>query len=141
MIQFSNADRSVSLRGRTAIKDGVRKLFRKEGKTLVGLRYIFCSDAYLLQINRDFLQHDYYTDIITFEMSESDARGVEGEIYISIDRVRDNAASVGVSVREEMLRVICHGALHLCGYEDKTETDQKKMRAAEDRYIRLIEGA
>lgn len=138
MIQFSNADVTPSFKGKTALKGMLRDLFEQEGKKLTSLHYVFCSDEYLLQINKDFLQHDYYTDIITFEMADNPPTGVEGEIYISVDRVRENARDLGIRFYEELLRVIFHGALHLCGYKDKTEKDAKRMRGMEDKYLGLF---
>ena len=98
------------------------------------LNVIFCSDEYLLDINRRYLQHDYFTDIITFDLA---AKGgaVNGEIYISIDRVKENARSVGVSFNNELHRVIFHGVLHLCGLKDKKESDKKVMRREEDKLL------
>jgi rRNA maturation RNase YbeY len=113
-------------------------MFHVEKQRLTSLQYVFCSDDFLLQINKDFLQHDYYTDIITFEMGDTAASGVVGEIYISTDRVKDNAASLSIGFQEELLRVVFHGALHLCGYKDKTPTERAKMREAEDRYLSLL---
>ncbi len=98
------------------------------------MTYIFCSDEYLLQINREHLKHDFYTDIITFDLSET-GRQTIGEIYISIDRVREDAGYLGVTIKEELHRVIFHGALHLCGYKDKTPKHARQMRAAEDRCL------
>ena len=140
MIHFSNADVTPSFKGRTALKGMLQDLFEQEGRKLTSLHYVFCSDEYLLQINKDFLQHDYYTDIITFEMADSPRAGVEGEIYISVDRVRENARDLGVRFYEELLRVIFHGALHLCGYKDKTEKDAKRMRGMEDKYLGIFQG-
>jgi rRNA maturation RNase YbeY len=113
----------------------VRDLFKKEKTKLEQLRYIFCSDEYLLQINKEHLNHNYYTDIITFDLSEK-GTGTIGEIYISIDRVRDNAQNYEVPFKHELLRVIFHGALHLCGYKDKSNKDQQLMRKAEDKYLK-----
>jgi probable rRNA maturation factor len=124
----------VSFSQRTLVKEVIRNLFKKEKTKLEQLQYIFCSDEYLLQINKQHLQHNYYTDIITFDLSEP-GQGVTGEIYISIDRVRDNAQNYEVSFKHELLRVIFHGALHLCGHKDKTEKDQTLMRKAEDKYL------
>jgi rRNA maturation RNase YbeY len=136
MIQFANADVSVNLRYRATLKEILTGLFKKEATKLASLQYVFCSDEYLLSINREFLNHDEYTDIITFDLSPDPARGgVEGEIYISLDRVRENADGLGVSVQEELLRVIFHGALHLCGYKDKTRAQAKTMRAKEEEYL------
>lgn len=125
---------SVSLRERTGLKKRIEGIFINEKKKLGTLNYIFCSDRRLLEINRQYLQHDDYTDIITFDLSESKTETI-GEIYISIDRVRDNANQLKVSFKKELVRVIFHGALHLCGYGDKTEKDKKSMRAREDYYL------
>ena len=126
----------ASLTQRTLLKSFITSIFRKEGQRLASLSYVFCSDEYLLEINRSYLQHDYYTDIITFDLS-SESDWIEGEIYISIDRVRDNALEFDRPLKEELLRVVFHGALHLCGYKDKTPKDSKLMRAKEDEYLRL----
>ena len=96
----------------------------------------FCTDQYLLDINKRFLKHDYFTDIITFNLADPNGK-IEGEIYISVDRVRENSKKMQVSLREELHRVIFHGALHLCGYGDKGDKEKKKMTTAEDRYLRL----
>ena len=125
----------VSFSQRTLVKEVIRDLFKKEKTTLEQLRYIFCSDEYLLQINKEHLNHNYYTDIITFDLSEQSGQ-IIGEVYISIDRVRDNAATLDVTFKEELHRVIFHGALHLCGYKDKTAKAEKEMRAAEDRCLK-----
>lgn len=136
-IIFRYADRQLSLPQKTSIRAFVETLFRKEKKKIAGINYVFCSDEYLLNINRSFLQHDYYTDIITFGLSEP-GEPIEAEIYISTDRVKDNAQQVGVSFRDEMLRVIFHGALHLCGYKDKKRADVLLMRKKEDDYLRAF---
>ncbi len=136
-ITFSYADRSLHLRHKTQIKEGLIRLFKKEGKLLGGINYVFCSDEYLLEINRQFLQHDYYTDIITFGLSEP-KRPIEAEIYISVDRVKDNAKTVAETYTREMLRVIIHGALHLCGYKDKTKAQSDLMRSKENYYLSLF---
>jgi rRNA maturation RNase YbeY len=94
---------------------------------------VFCTDDYLLEINKTYLNHDFYTDIITFDYSENDL--VSGDLFISIDRVKDNAESFSVSFDNELKRVIYHGVLHLCGYKDKTENDEKEMREKENFYI------
>ena len=105
MIKFINNDRAFYSREKTAIKQFIEKLIRKEGYEPGDIQYIFCSDDYLLGINRQFLQHDYYTDIITFPISEG-SEPIQAELYISIDRVRDNAKQGGVSFKEELHRVI-----------------------------------
>lgn len=125
---------SVSLRNRSALKQFITGIFKTEGKRLEWINYIFCTDEALLAINRSYLRHDYYTDIITFDLSAG--AGTEAEVYISIDRVRDNAKSLGISFQQELHRVIFHGALHLCGYGDKKPADKAQMRAREDHYLR-----
>jgi rRNA maturation RNase YbeY len=133
-IQFFFLQHNVSLTKRGMLKLFIESIFESEKRKWAQLTYIFCSDEYLLEINRAHLQHDYYTDIITFDLSEKPGQ-IIGEIYISTDRVRDNAASLGVSIKEELHRVIFHGALHLCGYKDKTAKDANAMRAAEDKCL------
>jgi probable rRNA maturation factor len=127
-------EKRIGLRDRRGIKTTITTLFKKERKKLAKLQYIFVSDDRLLEINRQFLQHDFYTDIITFPLSEP-RQPTSGEIYISVDRVRENAREFGSSIKEELLRVIFHGALHLCGYKDKTISQQRKMRRLEDNYL------
>jgi probable rRNA maturation factor len=121
---------------RNQLKGFLQLLFKKENKKLSYLNIIFCTDDGLLQINRQFLQHDYYTDIITFPLSAKN-EPVEAEIYISIDRVRENARKEGASFQSELHRVIFHGCLHLTGYNDKSSQQIKSMREAEARYLRL----
>lgn len=122
-----------SLENRNDLKALIERLFRKEDKALESLNYIFCTDKRLLEINRQYLQHDYYTDIISFDLSAGPA--TIGEIYISIDRVRDNARSLGTSFKAELHRVIFHGALHLCGYGDKKKEEVVIMRKREDYWL------
>ncbi|WP_276479510.1 rRNA maturation RNase YbeY [Paraflavitalea pollutisoli] len=121
---------SVTLKNRLTLKSFLRKLFKKEGIPMESLRYIFCSDDYLLDINRQYLQHDYYTDIITFNLAEP-KHAVAGEIYISIDRVKENARQFETTLTDELHRVIFHGVLHLCGYKDKTKKEEELMRSKE----------
>jgi rRNA maturation RNase YbeY len=129
-------EKRIGLKDRQILKTTLTTLFKRERKKLAELRYIFVSDDRLLEINRQFLQHDYYTDILTFPLSEP-GQPIAGEIYISVDRVRENARELGNSIKKELLRVIFHGALHLCGYKDKTHKDQAIMRKREDVYLRL----
>ena len=116
------------------LKEAVARLMAEEGKTLVSLDYIFCADAYLLKINQRYLNHDDLTDIITFDLSEKVGE-LKGEIYISVERVKDNAISFNVSFPNELARVVFHGALHLCGYNDKSKKDQVAIRLKEDFYL------
>jgi probable rRNA maturation factor len=138
-VQFFFVTNNITLANRTGLKRFVQQIFKAEKTKLVNLNYIFCSDDYLLNINKTHLSHNYYTDIITFDLSESPPT-ITGEIYISTDRVRDNAATLGVSIKEELHRVIFHGALHLCGYKDKTPRDIKTMRSAEEKCLNLYFG-
>ena len=127
----------VILKQRRLLKKFIIQLFIKEEKPLHSIDIIFCSDEYLLEINKQHLQHDFYTDIITFDLSESLANPIIGELYISVDRVRDNAALRDEKFSTELLRVIFHGLLHLCGFKDKTKSDIKTMREKEDEYLGL----
>jgi rRNA maturation RNase YbeY len=122
-----------SLTKRFQLKEYVQYIFKNEGKKLESVNYIFCTDNALLDINRKYLKHDFYTDIITFDLSDEDK--IVAEIYISIDRVRENARNIGVSFNSEIHRIILHGALHLCGYNDKTKSEKDKIRSKEDFYL------
>ncbi len=124
----------TNLTERSNLKVFLERIFRKEGRMLESLNYVFCSDRELLQINKDYLGHDYYTDIITFDLSGQN-KTIMAEIYISVERVRDNARQLGVSFKEELHRVVFHGVLHLCGYGDKDEKLSRKMREKENLYL------
>jgi probable rRNA maturation factor len=114
----------------------IKKTVEKEGASLISLNYIFCSDEYLADINVKFLRHNTLTDIITFNYNPSKTE-IEGEIYISVDRVRENAQTFEVDFQTELNRVIIHGVLHLLGYNDKTKAQKKAMREKEDSYLSL----
>ena len=137
VIQFNFLE-SISLRDRRKLKLFLTRLFLKEGRSLAELQYIFCSDQYLLAINRQYLGHDYYTDIITFDLSEK-RQPINAEIYISVDRLRENAQKYDSPLRKELSRVMFHGALHLCGYKDKTVKEKDIMRKMEEKYLRLYD--
>ena len=117
------------------IKPWIEKIIITEEKRLGEINYIFCDDEYLLKINQNFLDHDYYTDIITFDQVRG--KTISGEIFVSLQRIKDNASLISKNYEEEKKRVIAHGILHLCGYKDKTEEEQKTMRAKEDFYLSL----
>lgn len=117
------------------IEDWLNKVCVAEDKELGDLNIIFCSDNYLLDLNIKHLEHDYYTDIITFDYSEET---VSGDLFISVDRVKDNAISYNVSFSEELNRVIAHGVLHLIGYGDKSESEAATMRIKESEALKLI---
>ncbi len=134
-ISFNKADKNATLGNRLALKAFIEKALKKEGMTIESLQYIFCSDKFLLDINKSYLKHDYYTDIISFDLSEVKGKLI-GEVYISIDRVKDNAKTHKTILNEELLRVIFHGALHFCGYKDKKPADAKEMRAQENKWLK-----
>jgi rRNA maturation RNase YbeY len=125
---------TVTLINRTRLKDFLRKMIAREGKKLVTIDFIFCSDKYLQRINKEYLDHDDLTDIITFELSESGA-ALTSEIYISVERVKENAAIFKSSMQKELHRVMFHGVLHLCGYGDKTAKEKMVMKGKEDQYL------
>ena len=133
---FHYADRRLFFSDKKKLRNFIEEVFNKENKHLKSVDYIFCSDEYLLEINKTFLQHDYYTDIISFDLS-IDTSITVGEIYISLDRVLDNSKQLEIAYKTEFLRVIIHGALHLCGYKDKSAKDSKLMRLMEDKYMYL----
>ncbi|HRO44487.1 rRNA maturation RNase YbeY [Agriterribacter sp.] len=135
VINFYFPYRQFALKSRKDLKIFIRNIFKAEKKKMVSLQCIFCSDAYLLAINRQYLQHDYYTDIITFNLGTEN--NIEGEIYISIERVKENARLMHTSFKEEIHRVIFHGILHLCGHKDKLKSEKEDMRRKEDRLLQL----
>jgi rRNA maturation RNase YbeY len=135
-VHFFYQDVRFSFSKRTLLKNFIPQLFATEKQQLENINIIFCTDEALLAMNNDFLQHDYFTDIITFPLSAK-RKPVSAELYISIDRVRDNAKQGSVSFREELHRVIFHGCLHLAGYNDKSSQQIKRMREREDHYLRL----
>ena len=112
-------------------------LILKEDKKLGSINYIFCDDEFLLKVNQDYLQHDYYTDIITFDNVKG--KTIAGEIFVSLQRVSDNASTLSKDYEEELRRVLAHGILHLCGYKDKSQEEEKEMRSKEDFYIKRFE--
>ncbi len=138
-IQFIFTDTVIQLSERKRLKLFIERIFRKKKKALTNLSIIFCTDEYLLDINKRFLQHDYYTDIITFNLSES-PNIIDGEIYISVDRIKENARNQQVFLKDELHRVIFHGVLHLCGYKDKEQGEKAKMTTAENKQLKLYFG-
>ena len=133
-IHFFEEDIAYKLKQKTAVRSWITETIQAEGYRLKELTYIFCSDNYLLQINQQYLDHDTYTDIVTFDNSDI-AQTITGDIFISIDRIRENAAKFGAAEADELHRVIIHGALHLLGYKDKSPADKKKMTLKEDFYL------
>jgi rRNA maturation RNase YbeY len=136
-IQFHFADVRFTFPKRTDTKRNIQKLISLEGKTIEHINYIFCSDSYLLDLNQQYLQHDTLTDIITFHYHQN-GHPILSDIYISWDRIKENARLFKTTYKKELLRVIFHGALHLCGYKDKTKKDQEIMRKKENYYLELF---
>jgi probable rRNA maturation factor len=136
VVRFFYECESFPFSDRNLLKEFIVKLFKNEKYKLGSLHYIFCTDDALRKMNKKFLNHPDYTDILTFPLSEK-GMPVEGEIYISIDRIKDNSLIFNTLFKEELLRVIFHGALHLCNYNDHSSQEIKKMRERENHYLRL----
>ena len=119
---------------RDTIKKFLLSVFEHHSKSVENLNYIFCTDDYLLNLNQDYLNHNYYTDIITFELNQP-MQPLQADIYISIERARHNAKSYNVPIIHETMRLLIHGALHLCGYKDKTDKEFKKMKTVEELHL------
>lgn len=134
-VSFHSEQTDFSLSNESQIADWLTSVCQEEGKTLAEISVIFCSDDYLLDVNRKHLDHDYYTDVITFDYSEGN--DVSGDIFISIDRVAENAESFEVHKLDEAYRIIVHGMLHLLGYTDKDINAKEQMTAKEDFYLSL----
>lgn len=115
----------------------VKKIAASHGKTIGEIAYIFCSDPYILEVNKQYLQHDYFTDVITFDYTEGNK--ISGDIFISLDTVQSNAEQFGVDFYEELERVIIHGILHLCGFKDKEPAEEAQMREEENKAISSLE--
>ena len=135
-IQFFFIDVKITLSERRRLKTFIERMFRNEGIQINSLVIIFCSDEYLLGVNRRFLKHDYYTDIITFNLADKE-KLVEGEIYISTDRIRENALINKVALQNELHRIIFHGVLHLCGFKDKKSNEKTLMTIEENKYLKM----
>ena len=135
-VRFHNDDVRFMLRNKRLYQSFLEEQFFRITGKMLDIQVVFCSDSRLLDINRQFLKHDYYTDIITFPLHEGEDR-VMAELYISLDRVDDHAQEFGVSRVHELNRVIFHGVLHLCGLKDKTERQQKEMRQAEEEWLKV----
>ena len=133
-IHFFSEDISFTLKEKNKVRNWIKNTIRSEGKKLRELNFIFCSDAYLLEINKQYLNHDTFTDIVTFDNSESPDL-IIGDVFISIERIRENASKYKVAEKDELHRVIIHGTLHLIGYKDKTKPDKSLMTEKEDYHL------
>ena len=134
-IYFHSEDLDFELQNTQDIVTWINDTAKAENYVVETINYIFCSDMYLLGVNRQYLNHDYYTDIITFDYNEDNR--IVGDLFISIDRVKDYAQNNQINFKDELNRVMIHGVLHLCGYPDKSEEEAKLMRSKEDFYLNL----
>lgn len=135
MIYF-NYETDFELSDETRYATWISEVISSEQKDEGDINYIFCDDAYLIEINRQYLDHDTLTDIISFDYSERNT--LQGDIFISVERVQENAADFGVAFADELHRVMAHGVLHYCGYKDKTESDEQVMRQKEEEKMKLF---
>ena len=135
-ISFHSEDVDFQLENEQKLIDWINSTIQQEEKSATEITYVFCSDEYLYQMNLDYLNHDTYTDIITFDYTENSL--VSGDIFISIDRVKENAIKFNTTFLNELSRVIIHGVLHLVGYKDKTTEQKQVMRSKEDFYLTLL---
>jgi probable rRNA maturation factor len=134
-ISFYSEDVDMPDFNRNVVVEWIRQAIQSENKDTGDCSIIFCSDKYLLEINKKYLNHDYFTDIVAFDYGENNI--VSGDLFISVDRVKDNAAYYDVDVNQELHRVMIHGIMHLCGYKDSNESEQKQMREKENHYLKM----
>ena len=132
---YNVEDIDFQLVNQNLLSSWIEKTIESEGATLGAVSYIFCSDDYLHQMNVEYLNHDTLTDVITFPYNDNP---IEGDIFISIDRVKDNAQDLAVAFDDELHRVMIHGVLHLCGYSDETDEQEAEMRQKEDEYLKKL---
>lgn len=135
-ITFLSEGISFTLKQKTLHRSWLKQVIATEKQQAGEISYVFVDDEYLLKINQQFLKHNFYTDIITFDYSEPVNKVIAGDLMISIDRVKDNAKQLGVAFEEELRRVMVHGVLHLCGYKDKKPADVKKIRSREGYHLK-----
>lgn len=135
-IQFFSEDVPFPNLKKRVTSSWIKRVIGLEGKSVGDISFIFCSDNYLLDVNRKYLQHDYFTDIITFDYVENSR--ISGDIFISVDRVKDNSVQFNTSFDDELHRILIHGVLHLLGYKDKKKEDKKLMTEKEDFYLKVL---
>ena len=136
IIEFSSEEIDFELENEEVVIEWLQKIIERAGCVLRSLNFVFCSDDYLHRLNIEYLDHDTLTDILTFPYAEPP--NIEGDIFISVDRIRDNAADFAVGFEHELHRVMAHGILHLCGFGDKTSAEQTVMRAKEDEALAIL---
>ena len=140
MVRYYTDDCAYRLHNKRLIAKWLRAVAEAEGYSLGDVTYIFCSSAVHRKMNIDFIGHDYFTDVITFDYSDRRGSGVvSGDVFIDVETVRDNARIYGATALQEMRRVVVHGLLHLCGQKDKTPRTEKQMHRKEDKYLALLE--
>lgn len=140
MITFSNEGIKFNLKNKTLLKKWIASTIEKKKRKTGEISFVFCSDEHLLTINKQYLNHDTYTDIITFDYSKDSLQlPVSGDIFISVDRVGENAKKFSKTFENELHRVMIHGTLHLLGYKDKTKAHKEEMTKAEDACLKLLE--
>ena len=137
MVRYYNDSTTYRLREKRKVAEWLRCVAAEEGYTLGEVTYIFCSSEVHRKMNIEYIGHDYFTDIITFDYSDLEPGVVSGDIFIDVETVADNARIYGVTARQEMLRVVVHGVLHLCGQKDKDPEDEKEMHRKEDKYLAM----
>jgi len=135
-IQYLSEDTAVPKFQKRKINNWIKQTIASEGKILGDISFIFCSDAYLLEVNKQYLNHDYFTDIITFDYVEGNL--ISGDIFISCDRVKENGMEFKTGFDNELRRIIIHGVLHLLGYKDKSKKDKLLMTVKEDLYLKVL---
>ncbi len=133
-VNFFSEGVKSNIKNKKALRGFIELIFKSEKKSLESINYIFCTDKMLRKINNQYLNHDYFTDIITFNLSEP-RKPIVSEVYISIDRIKENSKDFGVTYKSELHRVLFHGALHLCDYSDKRRSEKMIMRKKEDFYL------
>lgn len=136
-INFFCEDVTFVVKDKTKVKNWIYQIIKQHDSKPQTINYIFCSDEYLREVNKQYLEHDYYTDIITFDQAENEGE-VAGDLYISIDRIKDNAEQIGISFEQELHRVLIHGVLHLIGYDDLTDETEAQMRELENKALALL---
>jgi probable rRNA maturation factor len=140
MINFHTEDVAFTIKNKTRIKKWIIQTIEAKKRKAGDINFIFCADTYLLAINKQYLNHDTFTDIITFDYSkESITKPISGDIFISIDRIKENAASFSKTIENELHRVIIHGVLHLLGYKDKTRDAKEEMTKQENRCLKVLD--
>ena len=138
MITFNTEDKTFTLKNKALLKQWIKSTIENKKQKAGAISFMFCSDEFLLKMNKDYLKHDTYTDIITFDYSDHQKTTISGDIFISIDRVEENAKQFGKTVENELHRVMIHGVLHLLGYKDKTKTAKAEMTKQEDLCLKAL---